>query len=332
MGKNILILQTGGTVCSTAKNTQIALSASADTDLLSLYCQKYGNEDTFTVVSPLCMLSEDSTPERIGQLLTAVKQSVAGEWDGIIILHGTDTLPYSAAAVGLCFGGCGKCIVFASANITPDQPGSNALPNFRNAVLLVQNQIKGVFCTYQNSNGKDYVFLATRLNIADGYTDDFSDYFHQPFATVEGEEIILNTSCFLREKNQAMPQADYTFSNKILLLSPYPGLLYNSLNSDGFSAILHFTYHSATACTQEGYSLPDFVVKCSRKNLPVYLLTPKKMSKFYRTTQEILAAGAKSLPPMAPAAAYIKLLLAYNQNAVDAEDFLSKNYYFETVE
>ncbi len=332
MDKKILIIQTGGTVCSTAKNTQIHLSDSADKDLLHIYRNAYGYADEFTVISPFYMLSEDSTPAHIGQLLSAVKQAVTQPWDGIIILHGTDTLPYSAAAVGLCFGNCGKCIVFSSANITPDQPGSNALPNFRSAVLLIQNQIPGVFCTYRNTDDKDYVFLSTRLNMADAYSDDFTDYFHQPFATLQGDKIIKNEKCNMLVQSAVMPYLDYTFSKDVLFLTPYPGLRYNMVDPRDYAAVLHSVYHSGTACTQKGYALPDFVKRCSEQNIPLYIAPLKRLDKYYRTTQEILASGAKVLHQISPVTAYIKLLLAYNQNQTSPEEFLSKIYYFETVE
>lgn len=332
MGTKIILIQTGGTVCSTAKDTNIHLSGKADKSLLSLYYSTYGKDVEFDIVSPFYTLSEDMTPEKMGILLRSVQQAIAEECAGIIILHGTDTLPYSAAAVGLCFGNCGKCIVFSSANITPDQPGSNALPNFRSAVLLIQNQIPGVFCTYRNTDGKDYVFLGTRLNMADAYSDDFIDYFHQPFATVQENKIIKNAKCNMFVQCTAMPCLDYTFSKDVLFLTPYPGLRYNMVEPRNYAAVLHSVYHSGTACTQKGYALPEFVKKCSEQNIPLYIAPLKRLEKYYRTTQEILAAGAKVLHQISPVTAYIKLLLAYNQNQMSPESFLSKIYYFETVE
>jgi len=44
-----------------------------------------------------------------------------------------------------------------------------------------------------------------------------------------------------------------------LLIHPYPGLNYNNIDlSSKPKAVLHYMYHSATACTTDGYSIIDF--------------------------------------------------------------------------
>ena len=105
------------------------------------------------------------------------------------------------------------------------------------------------------------------------------------------------------------------FSDRILMIKPYPGLNYAHFNLDNVDAVLHDLYHSGTACasTQWGknYSLLEFIKLCGEQNIKVYLAPALKSADAYQSTRALIEHGAQMIWNMSIEAAYIKLMLAY---------------------
>jgi L-asparaginase len=77
-----------------------------------------------------------------------IGQALLSAWDehaGFVVLHGTDTLAWSAAALSFMLQGTDKPVVFSGAQIPLHQPGSDAPANLRLALLAAaQPQLKEV--------------------------------------------------------------------------------------------------------------------------------------------------------------------------------------------
>lgn len=99
------------------------------------------------------------------------------------------------------------------------------------------------------------------------------------------------------------------------MIKPYPGLDYDRFNLDHVDAVLHDLYHSGTACASlqwgENHSLVEFIKRCKKQGVAVYLAPAIKSADAYQSTQILMAQGAKIIWNMSIEAAYVKLLLAY---------------------
>ena len=86
-------------------------------------------------------------------------------------------------------------------------------------------------------------------------------------------------------------------------------------NLDNVDAVLHDLYHSGTACASpqwgENYSLLEFIKRCEKQGITVYLAPAIKSADAYQSTQALIEQGAKIIWNMSIEAAYVKLLLAY---------------------
>jgi L-asparaginase len=127
------------------------------------------------------------------------------------------------------------------------------------------------------------------------------------------------------------------FSKGIMLVRPYPGLDYSHLNLAGVAAILHDLYHSGTACVTEqwgsNYSLVEFVKRCKREGVTVYLAPAIKSANAYQTTRALFQQGAQMIWNMSVEVAYVKLMLAYGNYAGGQQitEFLAKDIADEHV-
>ena len=118
------------------------------------------------------------------------------------------------------------------------------------------------------------------------------------------------------------------------MIRPYPGIDYSSFEfKNKPKAILHCMYHSGTACVRDGcYSLPEFIKRCKNEGIDTYLSCYKSPDGAkYATAVEIISAGGIPLYNISNEAAYVKLVLAYNQNKISPEEFMDKNIYFEIL-
>ncbi len=79
--------------------------------------------------------SSDMTPVIWDQLALKIVESY-DQYDGFVVIHGTDTMAYTASAVTFALQGLGKPVVFTGAQIPGHQLESDARRNFVNAIRL----------------------------------------------------------------------------------------------------------------------------------------------------------------------------------------------------
>lgn len=331
----ITVIMTGGTIGSTVRDS--AIDVSEEPVVINEYRKIYGNNTEFRIIRPFNILSENCTPMTWEALGRAVA-SAGSDDDGIIITHGTDTLAYTAVYLSMVFRGTQKPIVIASANFPIGTEGSNGLENFRSAVELIENEsITGVFVIYRDNKGRNIVHLGSRLTETDTFTDQFYSYGGCPYGEIEKGHFVrygnaLNPKAFMLKGMENMEIT--SLENNVYMIKPYPGIDYSSFEfKNKPSAILHCMYHSGTASVKKGiYSLPEFIKRCKNEGIDVYLSCYKsREGAKYATAREIISSGGIPLYNISNEAAYVKLVLAYNQNKISPCEFMNKNIYFEIL-
>jgi aspartyl-tRNA(Asn)/glutamyl-tRNA(Gln) amidotransferase subunit B len=94
------------------------------------------------------MLSEEIVPADWAALICAIAERLAsGTANGIVVTHGTDTLPYTAALLYWLFADAGAPIVLASSSTAPGA-GSEAAAAVKCAVGLALRETKGVYVVH----------------------------------------------------------------------------------------------------------------------------------------------------------------------------------------
>lgn len=339
--KKILVVLTGGTIGSKAQGDIIDIRGKSPYQLLSLYEQVYHkDEEEFEVIEPITTLSENMTPELLSGLCHSLDDISYEQYAGVIITHGSDTLSYTAAFVGMLFHHVSVPVVLVASNLPLLSKGSNGLHNFAAGVELIrEGRLRGVFAVYRNPEGITDVFLATRLMEADPFTDSFRDFSGKPFGKMEDGRFVPikgGSTPSIEEVNRAIERncdLPKDFTKEILLIRPYPGMSYEQFDlTTKPAAVLHYLYHSATACVEgENTGFPQFAEKCKSLDIPVYVASLKEQDgKHYATGEAILKAGAVPLYNISVEAAYAKLMILYNSRKPVREN-VEENFYFESV-
>ena len=339
--KKILVVFTGGTIGSVISDCTINTSGGAGFKLLQLFERRDQNADPvhFDALQPLQILSENLAPPAWKVIIEAIESAQPGNYDGIIVTHGTDTLAYTACALSFYFHALAKPLLLVSSDYPLENPKGNGLANFSCAVEFIRRQAAhGVFVPYRNAGQSMLIHCGARLTCSWQLTGDFYSVQNKPFLKFDGQHFI--PAAFSEENKQeksAVWELKPEFSSRILMVKPYPGLDYSDLNLTNVQAVLHDLYHSGTACATkewgEQHSLAEFLQRCRHQGIPVYLAPVCKSENAYASTRELLAHGAEIIWNMSIEAAYVKLMLAYGNFTGPGEiaDFLSHPLAFEEI-
>ena len=80
--------------------------------------------------------SMNITPEDWKTIAVAVAEAIGGEARGVVVLHGTDTMHYTAAALSFMLRDLSLPVVLTGSMLPGGDSGSDALPNLRDAVRV----------------------------------------------------------------------------------------------------------------------------------------------------------------------------------------------------
>lgn len=311
----VLLFSTGGTIGSVLKGDQIDVASGGTMITLTANYP----EIEFEFQSPLNILSECITASDFNTLAKALYEEDFSNYDGVIITSGSDNLGYISAFIGLLFGDCGVPVCIVGADKMLSDPTTNGYANFACAIELIRQGRKGVFVPYRNADGVNYVHSATDLRQAD-YSANFYSYngaygVFDPVGSVLRKHHPYVARCLpaVFSKNH-LPQ----LSDNVLLLHAYPMQDYKRISTDGVKAVLHMLYHSATL---DADAASAFVRSCKA---PVFLASFRTGRKMYRTTADVIKAGAVMLFDIAPECAYMKLLLACAQDEMSVTEFMER--------
>jgi L-asparaginase len=338
--KRILVVFTGGTIGCRVDDLLIDVDKEKPFYLLKLFNEKYDIDVEFDAIQPYNILSENIVPNNWAVLYEAIKAVSPEKYDGIIVAHGTDTLPYTSAMLGFLFSYLDIPLIIIGSNYPLEDKRSNGLNNFYNAVRFINEaNMKGVYSIFEDNSGKNIVYLSTRIIEADQYNDQYSSFGGVDFGEMKNGKLMLINNKInpakekLFESREKIINGSINFSNRVLAIRPYPGLDYGFFDLGGKPrAVLHGLYHSGTACAadEQTYSLPRFITKCREAGIDFYIASIKNPEgALYASSGEILNSGAIPLANISFEAALAKLFIAYNQKELLPVDYMLKEQFFE---
>ncbi|MDD3570174.1 MAG: asparaginase domain-containing protein [Lachnospiraceae bacterium] len=341
--KRILLMLTGGTICSFVnsegfKEAEINKAAPLLIDNFNKNSTD-GIEVDFDVEATLNILSENMTIDKWNVLLKVLSKLKWDDYSGIIIAHGTDTLAFTASLLSIVLAGCKVPVFMVSSNFDLSDKRANGNENFKAAVeLITKGVVPNVYVTYKNSDGITYLHKGSEITQCQNYTWNFYsknmlDYkvFNQFQINKIDREMILNQIESLK--------------NNVLMLEPYVGIDYSVYNFQQKKAVLHGLFHSSTACAEissDGDIIDNSSVRymmniCKEKGIEFYIAPFEREllaeEAMYSSTGILLRHGAIPMVGMTKEACYTKLLVAYSifTDKKKIEEFLKEEINGEMI-
>ncbi len=331
----ILLLFTGGTICASlspdcGKNQSHAkeMGSLLEADFRksdSPFCADVVFENVFL---PQDILSENMTVGSWDALLDIFRdESVQEKYDGVIVLHGTDTLAYTSSLLSLLLAGYKIPVCLVSAAFPLTDPRTNGFTNFRAAVELIVNGIApNVYAVYKNAE-KLLVHFGAHLLPCPNYSDEFESADAMPVPDEKNAKLsgrAFETDGFLLRHINALAEG-------VLLLQPYTNLFYDAVSLENVRAIVHGTYHAESVCigraaapektkdrvlslsevaeADRPYSILSLLTRCMPLGIPVILAPCSAESCRYGTTKNALDFGARAFWGTTLPLAYTKVIL-----------------------
>ena len=281
----ILVMTLGGTICSAVENKDtIKLRTAPDKKLFE--AMKGKNELSY--MTPILYSSENADEDYFRKAFAAViTECEKDKPDGILILHGTDSMAYFAQLAVRVLSFLNIPILITGSKLPLDDPHSDAVRNVSYAMGLLGAACEGrtgantFGIIYSDDMMEDTVFIhANRVTDAN-FAGDYGKFPDKSSVTV------------LKEKEAKA----YLVSpvKKILTVPDVPGYPFDSIDPEKIDVLLIEAYHSGTASVR---GLTDLIKKAGEKGVKTYLGPVHKGKVMYESTRELIKAGAVPLYEM----------------------------------
>ena len=283
----LLVTLSGGTVSSSVEDGLVKLGT--ESPIISYLKANYP-ETEFEFISPANYSSENARPEDYRDVLKAVSQTACkSRPDGMIILHGTDTMAYFAQLAARVLTCLGIPFVITGSKIPPDMPGTDAYGNIDNAVMQVTGGKSGVVFT--THGGDSAVIPADKVTSP----DIFGDYGTWP----DSADTDFSSDRY-RKYSEAFFAGEKLHRIQVIAAAPTPGIL-----DEGFDTVLILCHHSGTADVK----LVPKVRKWKANGIRCFMAPVPRNSNIYESRAMLEQAGCTALPGMPPEGAWAEALI-----------------------
>jgi L-asparaginase len=325
--RRVGLVLTGGTIGSgigsqTSKDGLVRLLDGAgngeipELDLIWKATPRAGaGEIEFSIRRPIGLLSENLVPDDWIPMAKTIR-SLVGDDDveSVLVLHGTDTMAYTSAAMAFLLADLEVPVVLTGANRPADQDGTDAFRNVRDSLAALRRLDPGVFIVFAGKpTGTSRVHLGTRVRKVRASGNAFHSVGQRPVGEVRNGKL----ERFRPPPTPAPVRNRLAIDSRVLSLRIYPGLdlhaMLDAMAAARTRGVVLELYPSFTAPTEHSrYSAPHFVEACTASGIPVVATVanePAGRPNLYESRTALEAAGVE-IVHMLPETATVKLMWA----------------------
>ena len=153
-GPKLSVIGTGGTVSSRVDYVTGGVESSMSVDEIFAFVPEAAEHAELRFVNAMRKLSEDMTPKNWAKIAREVYKSLKTS-EGAIVLHGTDTMHYTASAISFMVDTT-KPIVFTGAQRSSDRPSTDAFMNILCSVHAAKSDIAESLVCFHSSMSDDF--------------------------------------------------------------------------------------------------------------------------------------------------------------------------------
>ncbi len=240
--------------------------------------------------------------------------------DGVVVVHGTDTLAYTASAVAFALGDALPFpVVFTGSQAPYNVAHADAEVNLMRACMVASlgDELPEVVICFN-----DEVYRAVRAQKRNDFS--FSGFHSPSYPAVAriGQSVKLNDVSII--KNPTSWRLKNHFEHRVFRISQFPGLNKNDLmllleRSDNKGYIIESLGIGNLPTTNNEYYLNDFIREATARGIPVLISSALPIAPeflpLYSAASGPIQAGAIPTGNMTPAAALTKFMWVLAQHS-----------------
>ncbi|MFN3804460.1 MAG: Glu-tRNA(Gln) amidotransferase subunit GatD [Pyrobaculum sp.] len=309
-GEKVWVLAAGGTILSkvdyTTGGVYPTLSVSYLLELLG------GLESPIELAEVTSKFSEDFTPAVWSLVAERAREAFEGGARGVVVLHGTDTMHYTAAAMAFAFREAPGPIVLVGAQRSSDRPSTDAVLNLKAALAVAARAPFGesvVVMHKASGDGVAAVHRGTRVRkMHTSRRDAFQSIDGRPLAEYMPDRDLLQI--LDRYKPRGGLVCRPKFDDNAALVKFFPGMrpeMLTALVDMGIRGVVL----EGTGFGHVGDYLLPAVKKLIDAGVVVAMTSQTLYGRtnlyVYRRGRELLSLGVVPLEDMLPEVAYVKM-------------------------
>jgi L-asparaginase len=309
--KRILIIQTGGTIAMDIQGDEHTLDPDVWKTLIEEEIPELRQLADIDLTQAFLEDSSDVNHTHWQQLIQLISEAY-DDYDGFVVLHGTDTMAYTASALSYGLQQLQKPIILTGSQVPMKSIRSDARRNLVNAIEMATYRMNEVAICFN-----DHIFRgnrSTKMSIGD--FDAFASPNHPPLA-----EIGLNVRLNYEWETTDEPLQTYTdFDDKFFTLKVFPDLnaqWLEPLPVEQMNGVIIEAFGSGNVPTKGSASLLPFIERCRDAQTLVVVTSQAPYDAVdldkYENGRIVREAGAISAFDMTHEATVTKLMHLFGQ-------------------
>jgi glutamyl-tRNA(Gln) amidotransferase subunit D len=308
---NLSIVSTGGTIASRIDYRTGAVTSQFDAEDILRAIPRLRTIGRYRARKLTTILSENMTPAIWQELAKAVFEEILRGADGVIVTHGTDTMAYSAAALGFMID-TPVPIIFIGSQRSADRPSSDNTMNALCSARAATSELAEVAVVMHRTSSDDCCAIHRGTRVRKMHTsrrDAFKSMGIPPLGTVQYPSLSIHLEPFAVRRPSIEPTIRNGIEERCGLLNFYPGMIPSSIEAfSGYAGLVLAGTglgHVSTAIIPAIQALIDsgtLVVMTSQ------CLHGRVCDRVYDTGRDLIQAGVIEGEDMLPEVAMVKLM------------------------